>query len=229
MLDVGTLTTVGAAFAVGLATGAHCVAMCGPIGCALLGRPGGSRAELFVGFGGYHLGRVMAYSLWGSAAGAVGARALEGLGEGLARLAPWAMVTLILVAILRWDRLVPKSKTLGRWYLQASASVRKWPAGSRGLGLGLITPLLPCGPLYLLLTAAMFTADAGRGALFGIAFALGTIPLLALGQTAFLALGRKLPPKALRSVQIAVSLLAVGVISWRALSTDTIGAGICAF
>ncbi|MGF1453536.1 MAG: sulfite exporter TauE/SafE family protein [Opitutales bacterium] len=228
MLDVGALTTAGAAFAAGLATGVHCVAMCGPVGCAVLGGAGQTRQNLVAGFGAYHAGRIGGYALWGALAGAIGSRALSGLGQGPALIAPWLLVGVIIAAVLRWDRLLPKFGATGRWYLRATRRVQRWPAGWRGLGLGLATPLLPCGPLYLLLTAALFTASAGRGALFGAAFAAGTIPLLALGQTAFLTLGKRLPPTVLRGVQIGIAGLAVALIIWRTLATGPAGSGICA-
>ncbi len=108
-----------------------------------------------------------------------------------------------------------------------SLAVRQWPGTWRGLGLGLVTPLLPCGPLYLLLTAALFTADLTRGALFGAAFAAGTIPLLVLGQVAILTLGRQLPPKWLHYLQLSVAGLAVALIAWRALHGEAAFTGIC--
>ena len=147
MVDVGIITTAGAAFAAGLATGVHCVGMCGPIGCAMLGTAGQTKRQFVSGFGAYHLGRVLAYAAWASLAGAIGARALEGLGEGPARVAPWLMVAVIVAAVFRLDRWIPKSGVTGRWYLRASAKVRQWPVAWRGLGLGAVTPLLTCGPL----------------------------------------------------------------------------------
>ena len=48
--------------------------------------------------------------------------------------------------------------------------------GVRGLGLGLATPFIPCGPLYLIIWVAAISGSALSGGTMLAMFGLGTIP-----------------------------------------------------
>jgi sulfite exporter TauE/SafE len=68
------------------------------------------------------------------------------------------------------------------------------PALPTAAALGFATPLLPCGPLYFILAAALLAGSALRGAEFMLAFGLGTVPLLWLAQSQFHRLQARLSP-----------------------------------
>ncbi len=207
------------AFVAGLLTSPHCVGMCGPIGCAILpmGKPQGSQQWAL---GSYHAARVVAYSTLGLLAGWVGSQVLDVFTLKAFRVFPWVMVALLIVLALRLDRYIPKPKAWHRFYARMTLKVRKMPQPLVGAGLGLLTPFIPCGPLYLIFTLCLFSGSALVGAEIGFGFALGTIPLLWAGQSGYFWLKTKLPANALRWTQCAIALAAAALISWRMLSSS---------
>jgi sulfite exporter TauE/SafE len=85
--------------------------------------------------------------------------------------------------------------------------------------VGLATPLLPCGPLYLLVTLALLSGSALRGLEFMLAFGLGTVPLLWLAQSQFYWVRQKLSPLWLDRTRAALALATALVIGWRLRAT----------
>jgi sulfite exporter TauE/SafE len=155
-LDGIALSSLAAAFAAALTGSLHCVGMCGPL--RLLA--GDSRAKRF----GYQLGRGLAYSLLGGAAGAVGWA-----------MPAWALLLLVGSGIAftflggrmpaRWQKL--------RSSLLALASTSPFL-------FGLSSGLLPCGMLHAWVAAAAATASPLAGALLLASLWLGTLPALEL-------------------------------------------------
>jgi sulfite exporter TauE/SafE len=80
--------------------------------------------------------------------------------------------------------------------------------------LGWLTPLLPCGPLWLMLVAASLTGGAWNGGLLMAAFTLGTIPLPLLVQTQAMRWLVGLP--SMRWFRPALSFGSAGLLIWRA-------------
>lgn len=171
-------TAAGAAafFALGLAAGVHCLGMCGPLAC-LLGRP---ERTPFASLGLYHGARMTAYA-------AVGA-AFASIGAPLRPVLSWPVVAAIGTLPLLWYALRPAASAplfLSRWHGTGARRLRGLPPPARALGLGLLTPLLPCGMLYAAAGAAAAAPSVSAGAGWMIAFAAGTLPLLVLGQAGF--------------------------------------------
>ncbi len=219
------IDTATAAFLAGLATSPHCVGMCGPIGCAMLPVAGsGSVSSALVT---YHLSRIAAYTAVGAAAGLASQPIVEILAGTPARVLPWAMLALFLVLAFRLDRLVPKPGALGKLHALVLRGLRKLPKPAAGALLGGATPLLPCGPLYLLLTFCLFAGSAAQGAQLALSFGLGTIPLLWLAQTQYFRWSGKLGPLWLRRLQVALALGSAALIAWRLLAVDASGAAVC--
>lgn len=219
-MDFNLISGASMAFLAGLATSPHCVGMCGPIGCAVLPMGKGE------GFGSlqwasasYHLTRALAYAVVGALAGAVGSVLVDAFSLAPARVLPWILVAVLVAIALRIDRLVPKPRWWGRAYWRLSRHLRNLPRASVGAGLGVLTPLLPCGPLYMVFALALFSGSAVFGAEIGLGFALGTIPLLWLGQSGFFAYHGRMSPVALRWTQCVLALGAAGLVTWRMLAS----------
>ena len=166
------LLTILAALTLGLAGGAHCALMCGPLCAACVHRPGGTDGE---GLLGLHGGRIIGYSLLGIAAGSLGALAPLALGElGLALLRTAAALALIGsgAVLLGWrgpEQLAKRALPL--WQRLIGPSGR-----TRPLLIGIAWAALPCGLLYSALFLTMSSGSPLTGALAMGAFALGTIP-----------------------------------------------------
>jgi len=217
MFEMQSVGGAATAFIAGLATSPHCVGMCGPIGCAVIpagrGHDHGSALAL------YHGCRAIAYMLLGALMGALGTLVVGALQAPPARILPWVLVAVLLAIRLRLDRRLPKPQGWSRLYTKLQQRLQAVPGPLLGAGLGILTPLLPCGPLYLILTLCVFSGSPLLGAEMGLGFALGTIPLLWLAQAGMLRSRRKLSPYALLWLQRGIALIAAGVITWRMIAS----------
>ena len=209
----------------------HCAAMCGGFVCAVSsqGRPLASQAA-------WHAGRGIAYVALGALAGLAG-RGLEravapsglphaaGVVAG-ALLVLWGLSMLSGALGLHRERepgAAPFARVIGR----GLRAVRDWPVGGRGLAMGALTALLPCGWLWAFVATAAGTGRPAPGALVMLAFWLGTVPVLA---AVGLAAGRLFDPFRRRlpyvtaSVMIVVGLLTVAGRFRPHMGTPTAGA-----
>jgi sulfite exporter TauE/SafE len=166
----------GAFFAFGLAGGMHCAGMCGPLAC-LLGRP---EERPLARLGLYHSGRLLAYASIGALAAAAG--------RPLVPLLSWPVVAAVaalpLLAYAFWPRSWAPA-FLGAWHNAAALRLGGLDPTLRALGLGLLTPGLPCGLLYAAAGAAITAPSWAVGAGWMASFGAGTLPILALGQGGF--------------------------------------------
>ena len=108
----------------------------------------------------------------------------------------------------------------------AAALLARLRGGSRvraAAALGAATPLLPCGPLYFLLSLALLSGSALRGAETLLAFGLGTVPLLWLAQANFHWVRARLGPRTLARLQGAFALAVAALLVWRLRGTLGLG------
>ncbi|MFA5058981.1 MAG: sulfite exporter TauE/SafE family protein [Opitutaceae bacterium] len=213
-----SINSAATALVAGLVTSLHCLGMCGPLACAVVPLRG-DRADAQIVSTIYHLARLAAYVALGALFGALGRLPLTWLDDGVARHLPWLLVGFFVAVAFRWDRHLPRVPLLGNIYLRVHGWGRARPPAVAAAALGLVTPLLPCGPLYLVVALAMLAGSALRGVEFMLAFGLGTVPLLWLLQTNFHWIRLKLPPLWIARVQTGVALAAAVVIAWRLRGT----------
>lgn len=167
------------AFTLGLLSSVHCVGMCGPIALAIPSArnswPGRILDALLP-----NLGRTATYVLLGLLFGTFGrGLRIAGLQQGVS-----LALGLLIIAGLAWPRLVQGQVITGklaRW----TSGLRQLMARSLGrtspLGLwstGMLNGLLPCGLVYLALAGALVQDSTLQGALFMLAFGMGTVPAL---------------------------------------------------
>ena len=205
----------GVVLSLGLASGLHCVQMCGPIVLTYsLSTPKGGalRAHLL-----YNSGRILTYALLGALAGAAGGGIgmlgrMAGLASGARIVSGAAMIVagVLMIGLVPNDGLV----NIRRHGITArfSKAIGRLLTGTRGkFQLGLILGFLPCGLVYAALLKAMETAGAAPGALTMLAFGLGTaVSLLAVGTASSFA-GLRLSGRWSNRVA-AVSIAAAGVV-----------------
>lgn len=204
-------------FALGLATSLHCVSMCGPLVLtyAVKGQEDGPWYKKITPNVAYQGAKVVSYMLVGLLLGGVGSLInfdafrpyvmfLAGafmivLGLGMTGKVPWAA------------RFTPRPP---KWLMNVLVNMRRKSnadakAGDNTLAtpvmFGLMTGLLPCGPLMAAQVSAATSGSPLLGAAGMAAFALGTAPFMVAFGTA-----GSLIPRNLKHRMMA--LLAVGVI-----------------
>jgi len=166
---------VAAGFALGFAATPHCALMCGAP-CAAL--TGGCRRSV----AGFHAGRIAGYMAGGALA--AGSMALLGAwSQAAPALRPlWTALHLGFLALGLWWLLgvralpAPGAQVMGVPVRVVGASRRPWRAGAAGLAW----VAWPCGALQAALLLAALADDATGGALVMAAFALGSMPALAV-------------------------------------------------
>lgn len=182
-----------AAFLIGLLGGTHCVSMCGGIvGALTVSMPGQQGRQLRIHLA-YNLGRIATYVTLGGLLGALGTVGLLFNDVLPVQLALYVLANLMLVALglylTGFTRLLApvESMGLGLWRRIQPYTARFIPARSvsQALPLGLLWGFLPCGLVYSVLTTALVTGSAARGAGLMLAFGLGTLPNLLLAGMLF--------------------------------------------
>jgi sulfite exporter TauE/SafE len=193
-MDANGIATPLAAMAAGLVSSVHCVAMCGPLACAVKAKP----AQ-------YHASRFISYAIAGALCGAIGQSVALLLKGSIARFAPWSLAVVLLLVGLGLEKRLPQPQWIARvlWRVRLDRS------------LGWLTPLLPCGPLWLMFGVAVVAGSWWRGAILMAAFAAGTIPLYLLAQTQVLRLQGALSSHALRWTQQSLALVSAALLIWR--------------
>ncbi len=190
------------ALSIGFLGSAHCVAMCGPLALAL---PVSRKSKLHssIGILVYHIGKLTMYVLLGLIFGSLGkGLVLAGMQQRVSIIAG----ILILIAVLIPSLKHKNNAVIGFIYrrilnpVQAEmAKLLKQHRLPALLLIGFFNGLLPCGLIYLALMGALSTGSLPQGALFMLAFGLGTIPALASLQLASQLTQSKIPAK-IRSI-----------------------------
>lgn len=207
------MTTV-AALVAGLATSLHCVGMCGPIACGL-GTLAKSEGERLTAASLYHGTRLVSYGIIGGVCGYLGEQPLRWFFDSPAVVLPWVMVAVLLIMAFGLDKKVPRPAILNRFTARARFKACKLSAYGGASAMGLLTPFLPCGPLYLVFGAALLAGSAAKGAEFTLAFGLGTVPLLWLAQHQFHRIRAKLTPLAMTRLRRGLALVTALMLAWR--------------
>jgi sulfite exporter TauE/SafE len=177
------MTTI-AALVAGFATSFHCAGMCGPLACSL-GTLAKSEGQRLTAASLYHGARLGSYGLIGGVCGALGQQPLKWFFNSPAVLLPWVVVVVLFLMALGLDKKVPRPAILNRLTARVRFKAYKLPAYGGASVMGLLTPFLPCGPLYLIFGAALLAGSAAKGAEFTLAFGVGTVPVLWFAQHQF--------------------------------------------
>jgi sulfite exporter TauE/SafE len=194
--------SIVAAFLTGVGTSLHCSAMCGPMACAFRVSP----LE-------YHLSRVISYTLAGALCGGIGLMMQSAFRTGPLHLAPWLFLAVLLLMATGLERRIPMPNFL----LQLGTRLRFERT------LGWLSPLIPCGPLWLMLGVAAATGSILTGSLLLLCFALGTIPLYLGFQLGLGRIQKALGPARLVMLQRSLVWCAAGILAWRLFSPSPNG------
>lgn len=206
--------TLAGALAAGLATSLHCAGMCGPLACGV-GSFAKTEGQRMAAASAYHGGRLSAYATIGAICGALGREPLGWFFHSPAVLLPWALIVALLLLATGLEKKIPRPLFLMRFSARMRFRMQKLPVVA-GAGLtGLLTPFLPCGPLYAVFIALLASGSAIRGAEVALSFGLGTVPLLWIAQHQFQRLRMKLSPLAMMRIQRGLALVTAIILAWR--------------
>lgn len=172
---------LGLIFTAGLLTSFHCAAMCGGIALAQTASPGtrqGLLARLKPSFP-YHAGRILSYSAIGALAGGLGqVIRLPGVFKGAIPVLGGLFMIIMGINLLGVWRFLRKLNLR-----MPSFAARRLLSGiSRPgpLAVGLLSGLMPCGPLQIMQLYALASGSAWHGFASLLVFSLGTAPMLLL-------------------------------------------------
>jgi len=175
---------------VGLVTSIHCVAMCGPLVLtyAVKGADGGSFAKRMFPHFAYQSAKILSYMLVGLLLGSLGS--LFDIGGLRGWVTVFAGAFMVVLGVQMTGK-VPALKRLAikppKVFVKTLSSLRKKAVADEASGhvsiatpitFGLLTGLMPCGPLMTAQVAAAGTGSAVNGALAMLGFGLGTAPLM---------------------------------------------------
>ena len=158
-----------ALFLMGLASGLHCLGMCGGIATAFP-----ARKVLF------NLGRIATYASLGLLAGSIGATVLPGQAAVQVAFGIVLLLVGLQLAGLRTPLRWVESLGAPLWRRVQPLAIRF--AKQNSFLAGMAWGFVPCGLVYAAAAASAFSQSALGGALGMVAFGLGTLPwLLAAG------------------------------------------------
>lgn len=219
-----------AVFLIGLLGGVHCVGMCGGIVGALstqtVRMPGAPSA--FPLHLAYNLGRISSYVVAGALIGAVGSIGLL-LNDMLpVQMALYIAANLMMIALglylTGFTRSLALTERIGQalWKRIQPLTARFLPARSvvQAYPLGLLWGWLPCGMVYGVLTAALLSGSAARGAATMLAFGLGTLPNLLLAGMLLQRLRRIVQA---RYVRLGSGLVVMAFGIWGLINATSLG------
>lgn len=216
-----------AVFLVGLLSGTHCVGMCGGVVSALSMQLPQQKPVLALHMA-YNAGRLTSYTLAGAIMGALGSLSLL-LNDVLpVQMALYIAANVMLLAmglyllgITGAAALVEKA---GKWLWQRIQpfSKRFLPVRSakQAFPLGMLWGWLPCGLVYGVLSVALLSGSAWRGALTLLAFGLGTLPNLLLAGMLLVRFRRQMQAA---PVRIVSGLLVFGFGVFGLVNATTLG------
>lgn len=187
------------ALLIGLWSTGHCLAMCGGLAVAAgqsnRRQLNASTRHRGVVLAGWQLGRVLSYSVMGLMVGAFGAFFLAQAPVVLIRQTAFVMANLMLIALglhvaQVWSGITQLERfgqVVWRWIQPLAAATlvpqtpghpQPVPETLRAMRAGAIWGWLPCGLVYSMLITASVSGSAVNGALWMLAFGLGTMPAL---------------------------------------------------
>lgn len=187
------------ALLIGLWSAGHCLAMCGGLAIAAgqsnRRQLNASTQQRGIVLAGWQLGRVLSYTFMGFMVGAFGAFFLAQAPIVLIRQTAFVMANLMLIALglhvaQLWNGITQLERigqVVWRWIqpLATATLVPQTPGHPqpvqetlRALRAGAIWGWLPCGLVYSMVITASVSGSAVNGALWMLAFGLGTMPAL---------------------------------------------------
>ncbi|MDV2463557.1 cytochrome C biogenesis protein [Elizabethkingia anophelis] len=168
------------AIGLGFASGFHCIGMCGPIALSM-GLTKQQQTNFYLQNLTYQFGRILTYTVLGAILGIIG----EGFEmAGFQQVLTISVgIMLIIMALFSFggkdfaSRIPFINNALLKVKINLGKLLQKAGYKSR-FTTGLLNGLLPCGMVYMALTASLAAGGVWQGAAFMGIFGLGTFPFM---------------------------------------------------
>lgn len=174
------ITFVVSAIALGFASGFHCIGMCGPIALSM-GLTKKQTTNFYLQNLTYQFGRIFTYSLLGGILGIIG----EGFEmAGFQQYLTIAVgILLIVMALFSFGGkdFASKIPFLSKFLFSVKSNLGKLlqKADYRSrFTTGVLNGFLPCGMVYMALTASLAAGGIWQGASYMALFGFGTLPFM---------------------------------------------------
>ena len=174
------ITLLFSALALGFASGFHCIGMCGPIALSM-GLTKKQATNFYLQNLTYQFGRITTYAILGALLGIIG----QGFHmAGFQRFLTIGVgVLLIIMALFSFggkdfaSKIPFLSKFLFSVKMNLGKLLQKADYRSR-FSTGILNGFLPCGMVYMALTASLASGGIWQGATYMAVFGLGTLPFM---------------------------------------------------
>ena len=174
------LALIISAIGLGFASGFHCIGMCGPIALSM-GLTKKQATNYYLQNLTYQFGRIFTYSLLGTLLGIVG-QGFEMAGfQQYLTIAVGILIILMAIFSFGGNDFASKIPFLSKLLLQVKMNLGKLlqKADYRSrFTTGILNGFLPCGMVYMALTASLAAGGIWQGASFMALFGLGTLPFM---------------------------------------------------
>ncbi|KFF20558.1 sulfite exporter TauE/SafE family protein [Chryseobacterium sp. JM1] len=205
-MEIGLILS---AIALGFASGFHCIGMCGPIALSM-GLTKKQATNFYLQNLTYQFGRIFTYSLLGAILGIIG----EGFEmAGFQQyLTIGAGILLIIMALFSFggkdfaSKIPFLSKFLYSVKLNLGKLLQKADYRSR-FSTGVLNGFLPCGMVYMALTASLASGGIWQGASYMALFGLGTLPFMFAVVLAGNLMNQAFRVKVLKAVPVIMIIL----------------------
>jgi len=205
-------------FVSGLLTSFHCVMMCGNmvLSYAVKGNEEGPLVRRTLPHFAYHSAKILSYTLVGLLLGSLGAFISQGARSWVSVIAGVYMVLLGLNMTGKFPGLQYLTPRPPRFLMTALSKLRRKANSDAAVGessiatpvtFGLMTGLMPCGPLQAAQIAAAGAGSTLAGGAAMLGFGLGTMPLM-LGYGVF---ASYLSGRFKRNMAVAAAVVVIGL------------------
>ncbi len=198
---------VGAAVVLGIGGSLHCAGMCGPLALAV-----GARTPHLLAA--YHAARLLSYGAVGLTIGLIGARVGALTGRPFQVGLSWGLATLLVIVTL-WPKIAPSGGRFSAWAQSVQRQAMSLRPLQRAIGMGVLTPMLPCGMLYAAFLLALSADRALEGAVVLGVFGLASAPAVVVGHAAFSRLTGRLSPTGQRRARQLMTISAALILFGR--------------
>ncbi|MCS4303634.1 sulfite exporter TauE/SafE family protein [Chryseobacterium sp. BIGb0232] len=205
-MEIGLVVS---AIALGFASGFHCIGMCGPIALSM-GLTKKQAANFYLQNLTYQFGRIFTYSLLGALLGIIGQGfEMAGFQKYLTIIAGVLLIVMALFSFGGKD-FASKIPFLSKFLYSVKSNLGKilQKADYRSrFTTGILNGFLPCGMVYMALTASLAGGGIWQGALYMALFGLGTLPFMFAVVLAGNLMNQAFRAKILKAVPVIMIIL----------------------